>query len=60
MNRRAIMSEKMVGTSHQDGGISRHASPPHANPRRITTKLKTRNTPNCQKTKLYGSPTTKD
>ena len=28
--------------------------------RRITTNVKTKNTQNCQKIVLYGSPTTKD
>ena len=28
--------------------------------RRITTNLKTKNNHNCQKIKLYGSPTTKE
>ena len=34
--------------------------PPRANKRRITTNLKTKNNQNCQKIKLYGSPTTKE
>ena len=33
--------------------------PPHITIR-ITTNLKTKNTKNCQKIKLYGGPTTKD
>ena len=47
-------------TSGQDGGIGRHASPPYTTIRRITTNLKTKNTQNCQKIKLYGSPTAKN
>ena len=47
-------------TSSQDGGIGRHVSPPCTTMRRITTNLKTKITQNCQKIKLYGSPTTKD
>ena len=44
----------------QDGGIGRYASPPHTTKRRITTNLKTKNNQNCQKIKLYGSPTTNE
>ena len=33
---------------------------PHTTKRRITTSLKTENNQNCQKIKLYGSPTTKE
>ena len=33
--------------------------PPHTTKRR-TTNLKTKNNQNCQKIKLYGSPTTKE
>ena len=31
-----------------------------AQPKRITTNLKTKNNHNCQKIKLYGNPTTKE
>ena len=34
--------------------------PPHMTKRRTTTNLKTKNNQNCQKTELYGSPTTKE
>ena len=34
--------------------------PPHTNKRRTTPNLKTTNNQNCQKIKLYGSPTTKE
>ena len=34
--------------------------PPHTTKRRTTTNLKTKNNQNCQKIKLYGSPTTKE
>ena len=44
----------------QDGGIGRHSWPPCTIIRRITANLKTKNTQNCQKFKLYGSLTTKD
>ena len=47
-------------TSVQDGGIGRHALPPHTTIRRITPNLKTKNNQNCQKTEVHGSPTTKD
>ena len=51
---------KKYTTSVQDEGIGRHALPPCATIRRITINLKRKNTQNCQKFKLYGSPTTKD
>ena len=47
-------------TSSQDGGVGRHASPPCTTIIRITTNLTTKNTQNCRKIELYGSPTTKD
>ena len=47
-------------TSGQDGGIGRYILPPRTTKRRTTTNLKTRNNQNCQKVKLYGSPTTKE
>ena len=34
--------------------------PPRTTKRRTTTNLKTKNTQNCRKIKLYGSPTTKE
>ena len=49
-----------LGISGQDGGIGRHILPPCTTIKRITTNLKTENTQNCKKIKLYGSPTTKD
>ena len=33
---------------------------PHTTKRRTITNLKTKNNQNCQKTQLYGSPTTKE
>ena len=45
--------------SSQDGGIGRHTSLPHTTKRRITTILKTKTNQDCQKNKLYWSPTTK-
>ena len=48
-------------TTGQDGGVGRYNSPPHTTKRRTTTtNLKTQNNQNCQKIKLYGSPTTKE
>ena len=47
-------------TSSQDGDIGRHTFPPRTAIRKITTNLKTKYNQNCQKIKLYGSPTTKD
>ena len=47
-------------TSGQDRSISRYTLPPHTTKRRTTTHLKTKNNQNCQKIKLYGSPTTKE
>ena len=49
-----------LGISGQDGGIGRHILPPCTTIKRITTNLKTENTQNCKKIKLYRSPTTKD
>ena len=46
--------------SGQDGGVGRHTVPPRTTKRRTTTNLKTKNNQNCQKIKLYGSPTTKE
>ena len=46
-------------TSGQDGGIGRYTLAPHTTKRRTTTNLKTKSNQNCQKTKLYGSLTTK-
>ena len=43
-----------------NGGISRYTVQPHTTKRRTTTNLKTKNNQNCQKIKLYGSPTTKE
>ena len=47
-------------TSSQNGGIGRHTVPPRTTKRRTITNLKTKNNQNCQKTELYGSPTTKE
>ena len=44
----------------QDGVVGRHTVPPHTTKRRITTNLKTKNNHNCQKIKLYRSPTAKE
>ena len=55
-----IKLRKQYETSGQDGDVGRHALPPHATTRIITTTLKTKNTQNYQKIKLYGSLTTKD
>ena len=49
----------MFWTSGQDGGIGKYTLPPHTN-KRTTTNLKTKTNQNYQKTKLYGSPTTKE
>ena len=46
--------------SGQDGGVGRYTLPPHTTKRRTTTNLKTKNNQNCQRIKLYGSPTTKE
>ena len=49
-------------TSGQYRGVGRHASP-HSTTKRIQElqlNLKTNNTQNCQKIKLYGGPTNKD
>ena len=48
------------GTSSQDGGIGKHALPPCTTTEKLQPDLKTKNTQNHQKTKLYGSLTTKD
>ena len=45
--------------SGQDGGIGRYTLPPQTT-KRTTTNSKTKNNQNCQKIKLYGSPTTKE
>ena len=49
---------KIKGASSQDGGIGRFTWLTHTTKRRITTNLKLENNQNCQKFKLYGSPTT--
>ena len=46
--------------SGQDGGVDRYASLPPTTKRRITTNLKTKINQQCQKIKLYRSPTTKE
>ena len=46
-------------TSDQDRGVRRYTLPPCTTKRR-TTNLKTKNSQNCQKIQLYGSPTTKE
>ena len=48
------------GQSGQEGGTGRYSSLPHTTKRRITTNLKNKNNENCQKSKLYGSPITKE
>ena len=50
----------MKRDSGQDGGIGRHTVPPRTTKRRTTTNLKTKTNQNFQKTKLYGSQTTKE
>ena len=47
-------------TSGQDGGVGRYTVPPCTTKRRTTTNLKTKDYQNCQKIKMYGSPTTKE
>ena len=42
------------------GGVGSYTLPPHTTKRRTIANLKTKNNHNCQKTKLYGSPTTKE
>ena len=49
-----------IFTSSQDGGIGRYTLLPRTTKRRTTMNLKTKNKQNCQKIKLYGSPTTKE
>ena len=43
----------------QNGGVGWYVSLPYTTKRRIRTNWKTENNHNCQKIKLYGSPTTK-
>ena len=50
---------KHLRTSGQDGGAGRHTAP-LCTTKRTTTNVKARNNHNCQKIKLYGSPTTKE
>ena len=45
--------------SRQDGGVGRYTLPPHTT-KRTTMNLKAKTNQNCQKIKLYGSPTTKE
>ena len=47
-------------TSGQNGGIGRYTLPPCTTKRRTTTNFRIKNNQNCQKIKLYGSPTTKE
>ena len=51
---------KTLWTSGQDGGIGTHTLPPRTTVRGIITNFKTKDDHKCQKTKLYGSLTTKD
>ena len=60
MNYKAVIKITTSPTSDQDGGIGRYTSPPRTIKRQTTTNLKTKNNQNCQKTKLYGSQTTKE
>ena len=46
--------------SGQGGDIRTCTACPRTTKRRITTNLNTNNNQNCQKIKLYGSPTTKE
>ena len=55
-----ILVNRKIWTSSQDGGIDRYTLPSHTSKRRTTTNSKTKNNQNCQKIKLYGSPTTKE
>ena len=50
----ACKEHSIVGTSIQDGGVGRHASPPHATTRRITIKSQN-DVQNFQKIKLWKS-----
>ena len=50
----------LLRTSSQGGGVGRYTLPPCTTKRKTTTNLKTKNSQNCQKIKLYGSPTTKE
>ena len=52
--------KKEKTTSSQDGGIDEYTLLSCTNKRRTTTNLKTKNNQNCQKIKVYGSPTTKE
>ena len=47
-------------TTGPGGGAGRYTVPPCTTKRRTTTHLKTKNNQNCQKIKLYESPTTKE
>ena len=47
-------------TSGQNGDVDRHTVPPGTTKRRTTANFKTKNNQNCQKIKLYRSPTTKE
>ena len=49
-----------LGRSGQDGGIGRDPSLPCTTKRRITTNLKSINNQQYQKSKLHGTPTTKE
>ena len=47
------------GNFGQDGGIGKQTLPPSTTKRMTTTNLKTKkNYQNCQKTELYGNPST--
>ena len=50
----------IIEISSQDGGIGKHASPLRTTIAKKYNVYKTNITQNCQKIKLYGSPTTKD
>ena len=50
----------MRGDFQPKGGIDRYTLPPHTIKRRTTTNFRRKNNHNCQKTELYGSPTTKE
>ena len=47
-------------TTGPGGGAGRYTVPPCTTKRRTTTNLKTKTNQNCQKIKLYESPTTKE
>ena len=53
------LDKKRYRINSQDGGVGRYTVPPRTTKIR-TTNLKTKTNQNCQKIKLYRSPTTKE